>query len=81
MNKNTENKNTAVMKKLFIFRKNSHNIGNFQIIVNENKNTARYGLKTTCYRTPYLWAILPEEYKHQIYVGKFKEKIKNCNCI
>ena len=65
------------MKNLFIFRENIHNIRNFQIIANENKNTMRYGLETICYRTPYLWASLPEEYKHQNHVGKFIENMKN----
>ena len=40
----------------------------------------RYGLGTICYRTPYLWASLPEEYEHQNSVGKFKEKIENWKC-
>ena len=44
----------AIMKNLFIFRENIHNITNFQIIANETKNTVRYGLDTICYRTPYL---------------------------
>ena len=50
----------AIMKNLFIFRENIHNIKNFEIIANENKNTVRYGLETICYRTPYLWASLPK---------------------
>ena len=37
----------------------------------------RYGLEIIYYRTPYLWASLPEQCKHQNSVGKFKEKIKN----
>ena len=69
----------AIMKN-FIFRENIHNIKNFEIMANENKNTVRYGLETVYYRTSYLWASLPEEYKHQKSVGKFKEKIKNWNC-
>ena len=70
----------AITKNLFIFRENIHNIKNFQIIANENKNTVRYGLDTICYRTPYLWASLPEEYKHLNSVRKFKEKIKKWKC-
>ena len=66
----------AIMKNSFIFRENIHNIRNFQFIANENKNTVRYGLDTMCYRTPSLWASLPEEYKHLNSVRKFKEKIK-----
>ena len=34
----------------------------------------------TLYGTPHLWASLPEEYKHQNSVRKFKEKIKNWKC-
>ena len=34
----------------------------------------RYGLETICYRTPYLWASLPEECKHQNSAGKLKKK-------
>ena len=36
----------AIMKNLFIFRENIHNIRNFQIIANETKNTVTYGLDT-----------------------------------
>ena len=35
----------AIMKNLFIFEENIYNIGNFEIIANENKNTVRYGLE------------------------------------
>ena len=68
------------MKNLFIFRENIHNVRNFQIIANENKNTVRYSLEAICYRTPYLCAILPEENKNENSVAKFKEKIKNWKC-
>ena len=63
----------AIMKNLFMSRENVHNIRNFQIIANENKKTGTYGLETMCYRTPYLWASLLEEYKHQNSVGKFRK--------
>ena len=66
----------GIMKNLFIFRENIHNIRKFQIIANENKNTVRYGFETICYRTPYLRPSLPEEYKHLNSVRKFKEKNK-----
>ena len=70
----------AIMKNLFIFRENIHNIRNFQIIANENKNTVRYGLDTICYRTPYLRASLPEQCKHLNSVRKFIEKLKKWKC-
>ena len=60
----------AILKNLFIFQGNIHNIRNFQIIANENKNTVRYDLETIYYRTPYLWTSLPEECKHQNVVGQ-----------
>ena len=59
----------AIMKNVFFFRENIRNIRNFQIIANENKNTVRYGLENICYRTTYLWASSPEEYKHQNSIG------------
>ena len=70
----------AIMRNFFIFWENIHNIRNSQTINNENKSTVRYGLETISYRTPYLWASPPEEYKNLNSVGKFKEKIKNWKC-
>ena len=32
-----------IIDNFFIFRKNTHNFRNFQIILNENKKTVRYG--------------------------------------
>ena len=43
-----------IVKNLFLFRENIGNIRDFQIIFNENKNTARYGLETICYKGPFL---------------------------
>ena len=67
----------AIMTNLSIFWENILNIRNFSIIADKNKNTVRYGSEIICYKTPYLWASPPGEYKHQDSVGKFKEKIKN----
>ena len=50
-----------IMDKFFIFRENTHNLRNFQIISNENKKTARNGSETVSFRAPLLWANLPEE--------------------
>ena len=36
-----------IMDNFFIFRENTHNLRNFQIILNENKKTVRYGSETT----------------------------------
>ena len=65
----------VIMKNLCVLWENIHNIRNFQVIANENQNTVRHRLETIYYRTRYLWASLPEEYKHQNSVGKFKEKM------
>ena len=50
--KNAKGEAMAIMKNFFIFRENIHDIRNFQMIANDSKNTVRYGLETTCYRTP-----------------------------
>ena len=36
----------AIIDNCFIFRENTRNLRNFQIILNENKKTLRYGLET-----------------------------------
>ena len=56
--KTIKGKALAIIKNLFIFQENIHNIGNFQFVANER--TVRYRLETICYKTPYLWATLPE---------------------
>ena len=65
-----------VMEDFFLFRENTHNIRNFQIIYNESKKTVRYGLETAKYRTLLLWANLPGKYKTATSLNSFKTKIK-----
>ena len=65
-----------IMEDFFLFRENTHNIRNFQIISNESKKTVRYGLETVNYRTPLLWANLQEKYKPGTSLNSFKTKIK-----
>ena len=69
-----------IMQNLFLFRENVHNIRNFQDIANENKHTVRYGLETVSYRTPLLWAKLPDEFKLATSLSEFKSKIKSWKC-
>ena len=59
----------------FRFRENTHNLRNFQIILNKNKKTVRYGSETISYRIRLLWAHLQEK----IQTCKFFEwiQIKN----
>ena len=65
-----------IMEEFFLFRENTHNIRNFQIISNESKETVRYSLETVKYRTPLLWANLPEKYKTAASLNSFKTKNK-----
>ena len=53
-----------IMEDFFLFRENTHNIRNFQIISNESKKTVRYGLETVKYRTTVT------------VMGKFTRKVK-----
>ena len=68
------------MGDFFLFRENTHNIWNFQIISNESKKSIRYGLETVKYRTPLIWANLPEKYKTTTSLNSFKTKIKEWKC-
>ena len=68
------------MEDFFLFRENTHNILNFQIIFNEAKKTVRYGLETVKYRTPLLWANLTGKYKTTTSLNSFKTKIKTWKC-
>ena len=68
------------MDNIFIFRENTHNLRNFQVILNENKITVRYGSETISYRTPLLWANLPEECKLTNSLSEFKSKMKTWKC-
>ena len=56
-------------------------IRNFQIILNKNKKTVRYGSETISYRTPLLWVNLPEEYKLANSQSDSESKIKVGNVI
>ena len=67
-----------IMSSLFvIIRENTHNVRHFQVLSNKSRRTVNYGLETTCYRTLFLWANLPTEYKLPNSLNIFKRKIKN----
>ena len=68
------------MDNFFTFLENTHNLRNFKLILKGNKRTARYGSETISYRTPLLWANLPEEHKLTNSVNEFKSKIKAWKC-
>ena len=69
-----------IMENFFLFRENTHNVWNFEIISNESKKSIRYGLKTVKYRTLLLWTNLPEKYKTTTSLNSFKTKIKEWKC-
>ena len=57
------------MPSLFEILRNSHNTR--QVLPNKSRRTINYGLETICYRTPFLLANLPREYK---FANSLKEK-------
>ena len=68
-----------ILNLLFVFRDNTHNIRNCQILLNNVKKTDRYGLETILYRSTFVWANLPQEYKSQKSQSAFKRKIRQWN--
>ena len=69
------------MNNFFVFRENTHNLRNFQIMLNKNnsnnnKKTVRSGSVAIFYRTTLPWANLPEEYKLANSLSEFKLKNK-----
>ena len=65
----------SIMKSLFTFRLNQHNLKNFQELPTEKRNTVSYGLETVTYRTPIIWAKLPSGS-----LTVFKSKIRSWKC-
>ena len=66
-----------IMSSLFKIRKNTHNTRHFQVLSNESRRTKNYGFETICYRAPFLWANLPQEYKFANSLNILKRKMKN----
>ena len=66
-----------IMPSLFEILRNSHSTRHFQVLSNKSRRTVNYGLETICYKTPFLLANLPPEYKFANYLNIFKRKIKN----
>ena len=63
-----------IMDKIFIFRENTHNIRNFQIISKENTKTVRYGQETIKFRTPvqFRTPILSRDWMNKFSTCEFK---------
>ena len=68
-----------ITNSLFAFRENTYNICNYKILSDNVRKTVRYGLETILYRSPFLWANLPQEYKSQKSLSAFKRKIMQWN--
>ena len=62
---------------LFDIPENIHNARHFQVFYNESRKTVDYGLRTICYRAPFLWDILLPEYKLADSLNTLKRKAKN----
>ena len=69
-----------IMNSLFMFQLNQHNLGNFQELSTEKRNTVNYGLESVTYRVPIIWAKLLPEYKLAGSLTAFKSKIKSWKC-
>ena len=66
-----------IMPSLFEICRNSYSTRYFQVLSNKSRRAVNYGLETICYRTPFLLANLPPEYKYENSLSIFKRKIKN----
>ena len=69
-----------IMNSLFEFRSSEYNIRNFQVLSTDFRRTVNYGIETTTYRAPSIWAKLPSEYKLAASLDEFKVKIKKWIC-
>ena len=72
--KNINNHAPPIMPHSFQFLENTFNLRNFSQLVTDNKKTSNYGLETVSYRSRFLWAKLPSEYKNSTSLSKFKTK-------
>ena len=75
------NLNPPIMDNMFERRNNTYNLRNFQEFVTKRKRTVKMGLKTLNYRSPKLWAILPENLRQINSLIQFKESVTKWVCI
>ena len=66
-----------IMLSLVGIRENTHKTIYFRVLSNESRRTVNHGVETICYRTHFLWANIPPEYKLANSLDIFKIKIKN----
>ena len=66
-----------IMSSLLEVHENTHHTRYFQVLFNESCRTVNCGLETICYRAPFLWANLPQEYKLADSLNIFRRKIRN----
>ena len=65
-----------IMKSLFVFRENTHNISNYKTLSNNIRKTVRYGLEAISYRLT-LWLVnLPQKCKSQKSLSLFEKENK-----
>ena len=66
--------------KTCLYLEQIHTVMKSSNYINKNKKTVRYGSETISYRTPLLWANLPEKCKLANSLNEFKSKIKSWKC-
>ena len=49
---------------LFVTRENNYNSRNFQELESSHKRTVKFGTKTSSYRGPQIWNLIPEDLGH-----------------
>ena len=69
-----------IMNSILTKRTNTYNLRHFQEFETETKRTVNYGLESFSFRSPQLWASLPEELKEIEELNQFKRKIKKWVC-
>ena len=71
------NLNPPIMDFMFERRNNTYNLRNFQEFAMKRRRTVKMGLKTSNYRSPQLWSILPENLRQINSLVQFKKALEN----
>ena len=75
------NLNSPIMDFMFERRNNMYNLRDFQEFATKRKRTVKMGLETLNYRSPQLWAILPENVRQINSLVQFKDSVRTWVCI
>ena len=75
------NLNSPIMDFMFERRNNMYNLRDFQEFATKRKRTVKMGLETLNYRSPQLWAILPENVRQINSLVQVKDSVRTWVCI